>query len=57
MVHGCGWCPPLQLKKLLLEVGNRLHPLLKLGMLRLNDVLEVYDPVGTDIHLITCDVE
>jgi hypothetical protein len=27
----------------LLEVGDRLHPLLKLGILRLNCVLEVYD--------------
>jgi hypothetical protein len=32
-------------------------PLIKLGILHLNGVLEVYDPVGTDIHLLTCDVE
>jgi hypothetical protein len=57
MSHECGWCRPLQLQKLLLEVGDRLHPILKLDVLRLNGVLMVDDPVGTDIHLLTSDVE
>jgi hypothetical protein len=57
MVHGCGWCRPLQLQKLLLEVGDRLHPLHKLGVLCLNGVLKVDDPVGMDIHLFVSDVE
>jgi hypothetical protein len=56
MVNGCGWCRPLQLQKLLLEVGDRLYPLLKLGVLRLHVVLKVDDPVGMSIHL-TSDVE
>jgi hypothetical protein len=51
------WCLPLKLQQLLLEVGDHLHPLLKLGVLRLHVVLKVDDPVGTDIHLLTSDVE
>jgi hypothetical protein len=38
-------------------VGDPLRPLLKLGVLRLHMVLKVEDPVGTDIHLLTTDVE
>jgi hypothetical protein len=57
VVNGCGWCWPLQLQKLLLEVGDRLRPLLKLGVLRLCVVLKVDDPVGTSIHLLMSDVE
>jgi hypothetical protein len=38
-------------------VGDPLRPLLKLGVLRLHMVLKVEDPVGTDIHLLTSDVE
>jgi hypothetical protein len=57
VVNGCGWCWPLQLQKLLLEVGDRLRPLLKLGVLRLRVVLKVDDPVGTSIHLLMSDVE
>jgi hypothetical protein len=57
MVNGCGWCRPLQLQKLLLEVGDRLRPLLKLSVLRLHVVLKVDDPVGMSIHLLTSDVE
>jgi hypothetical protein len=57
VVNGCGWCWPLQLQKLLLEVGDRLRPLLKLGVLRLHVVLKVDDPVGTSIHLLMSDVE
>jgi hypothetical protein len=41
----------------MLEVGDHHHPLLMIGILHLNGVLEVYDPVGTDIHLLTCDIE
>jgi hypothetical protein len=57
VVNGCGWCRPLQLQKLLLEVGDRLRPLLKLGVLHLHVVLKVDDLVGTSIHLLTSDVE
>jgi hypothetical protein len=42
---------------MLLEVGNRLRPLLKLDILRLHVVLKVDDPVGMDIHLLTGDVK
>jgi hypothetical protein len=38
-------------------VGDPLRPLLKLGVLHLHMVLKVEDPVGTDIHLLTTDVE
>jgi hypothetical protein len=51
------WCLPLKLQKLLPEVGDCLCPLLKLDVLRVHDVLEVDDPVGTDIHLLMSDVE
>jgi hypothetical protein len=57
MVNGCRWCRRLQLQKLLLEVGDHLRPLLKLGVLRLHVVLKVDDPVGMSIHLLTSDVE
>jgi hypothetical protein len=57
VVNGCGRCRPLQLQKLLLEVGDRLRPLLKLGALCLHVVLKVDDLVGTSIHLLTSDVE
>jgi hypothetical protein len=57
MSHECRWCRPLQLQKLLLEVGDRLRPILKLDVLCLNSVLMVDDPVGTDIHLLASDVE
>jgi hypothetical protein len=39
-----------------LEVGDRLHPLLKLGTLHLKSVLEVYNPVGMDPHLLMSEV-
>jgi hypothetical protein len=42
------WRLPLKLQKLLLEVGDHL----RLDILRLNGVLKVDDPVGTDIHLL-----
>jgi hypothetical protein len=57
VVNGCGWYRPLQLWKLLLEVGNRFHPLLKLDILRLHVVLKVDDPMGTSIHLLTSDIQ
>jgi hypothetical protein len=57
MVHGCGWCRPLQQQKLLLEVGDHLHPLLKFSILCLHMVLNEDDRVGMGIHLLTSDVE
>jgi hypothetical protein len=57
VVNGCGWYWPLQLQKLLLEVGDHLRPLLKLDVLHLHVVLKVDDLVGTSIHLPTSDVE
>jgi hypothetical protein len=57
VVHGCGWYRLLQLQKLLLEVGDHLHPCLKLSLLHLEGMLKVDDPVGTDIHLLPSDVE
>jgi hypothetical protein len=42
---------------LLLEVSHRLRPLLKLSVLRLHIVLKVDNPVGTNMHLLTSDVE
>jgi hypothetical protein len=47
----------MQLQKLLLEVGDHLRPLLKLGTLCLIGVLLVDDPMGMDIHLFMCDVK
>jgi hypothetical protein len=43
-------------QKLLVQVGDCLCPLLKLGVLHLNGVLKVDDPVGIDIHLLLSDV-
>jgi hypothetical protein len=57
VVNGCGWWRPLQLQKLLLEVGDCLRPLLRLDVLHLHVVLKVDAPVGTSIHLLTSDVE
>jgi hypothetical protein len=57
VVDRLGWCLPLKLQKLLLEVGDHLYPLLKLDALHLIGVLKVDDPVGTNIHLLTSDVE
>jgi hypothetical protein len=57
VVNRLKWCLPLKLQKLLLEVGDRLHPLLMLYVLCLHSVLKVEDPMGTDIHLLTGDVE
>jgi cation transport ATPase len=41
----------------MLEVDDHLHPLLKLGILRLHMVLRVDNPMGTGLHLLTGDVE
>jgi hypothetical protein len=46
----------VQHQKLLLEVGDQLHPLLKLGILCLDDVLKMHDRVGGDGYLLTCEV-
>jgi hypothetical protein len=51
------WCLSLKLQQLLLEVSDHLSPLLKLGVLCLNVVLKVVNPVGTDLHLLTGDVD
>jgi hypothetical protein len=50
-------CLPLKLQKLLLGVGDRLCPLLKLDILHLHGVLKVADPIGIDIHLLSSDVK
>jgi hypothetical protein len=49
--------PAPDLQQLLLKVGDRLRPLLKLGILYLHVVLKVDNPVGTGLHLLTSDVE
>jgi hypothetical protein len=51
------WCLPLKLQKLLLEVGNHHHPVLKLSTMHLVGVLKVNNPLGTDMHLLLSDVE
>jgi hypothetical protein len=57
VVLGCGWCLQLQLQKLLLESGDHLRPLLKLGLLRLDDILEMHDRVGPGVHLLPGEVQ
>jgi hypothetical protein len=57
VVDRLGWCLPLKPQKLLLEVDDRLCPLLKLDTLCLVGVLKVDDPMGMDIHLLTSDVK
>jgi hypothetical protein len=47
----------LQLQKLLLEVGDRLCPLIKLGILCLGGILEMHDHVGASVHLLTSEVK
>jgi hypothetical protein len=47
----------LKLQQLLLKVGDRLHPLLKLGILHIDMVLKVDNPLGTGLHLLTGNVE
>jgi hypothetical protein len=42
---------------MLLKVGDRLYPLLKLGVLHLHMVLKVDNPVGTGLHLLPGNVE
>jgi hypothetical protein len=41
---------------MLLEVGDRLRPLLKLYISCLNGILEMHDRVGPGVHLITSKV-
>jgi hypothetical protein len=38
-------------------VEDHLCPLLKLGVLHLNDILEMHDPVGTGVHLLTSEIK
>jgi hypothetical protein len=52
-----GWCLHLKLQQLLLKVGDRLCPLLKLDVLYLHVVLKVDNPVGIGLHLLMSDVE
>jgi hypothetical protein len=47
----------LKLQQLLLKVGDRLRPLLKLSVLHIDMVLKVDNPVGTGLHLLTGNVE
>jgi hypothetical protein len=54
---GAGGAGTCNCRKLLLEVGDHLHPLLKLSILRLHVVFKVDDPVGMSIHLLMSDVE
>jgi hypothetical protein len=51
------WCLTLKLQQLMLEVGDHLRPLLKLGVLCLHMVLKVDNPVGTGLHLLPGDVK
>jgi hypothetical protein len=57
VVDRLGWCLPLKLQKLLLEIGDRLYPLLNLDALCLIGTIKVDDLMVTDIHLLTSDVE
>jgi hypothetical protein len=57
LVDRLKWCLPLKLQKLPLEVGDRLHPLLKLNVLRLDGILELHDHVGMGVHLLTSKAE
>jgi hypothetical protein len=47
----------MQLQKLLLDIGDHLHPLLKLEILRRNGIFEVHDHVGPGVHLFTSEVQ
>jgi hypothetical protein len=40
-----------------LEISDSLCPILKLGILRLDGVLEMHDHVGTGVHLLVSDVD
>jgi hypothetical protein len=53
---GVGGAAPVTAEALL-EVGDHLRPLLKFGVMCLNGVLKVDDPMGMDIHLLASDVE
>jgi hypothetical protein len=57
VVDRLGWCLHLKLQQLLLEVGDHLHPLLKLSILCLHMVLKVDNPMDTGLHLLTGDVK
>jgi hypothetical protein len=53
---GCGWHLKLNYLKLLLEIGDHHCPLLKLEVLLLNLVLEVYDHVRALVQHLTSGV-
>jgi hypothetical protein len=53
---GCGWCLKLQHLNLLLKGGNHCCPLLKLELLLLISMLQVYDHMGALIHQLVSDV-
>jgi hypothetical protein len=57
VVGRLGWHLHLNLQQLLLKVGDRLRPLLKLGVLYIHVVLKVDNPMGTGLHLLASDVE
>jgi hypothetical protein len=52
----CGWHLKLKHLKLLLKIDNHRCPLLKLKVLLLDVVLEVYDRVRALVQHLTCDV-
>jgi hypothetical protein len=49
--------PALEAPTALLKIGDHLHPLLKVSILRLHVVLKMDNPVGMGLHLLTGDVE
>jgi hypothetical protein len=49
----CGWHLNLKFVDLVQEVGNLLLPLIELGVLHLNDVLQVHDRVSPSGHLLS----
>jgi hypothetical protein len=53
---GCGWRLELVHLELLLKSGDRRCPLLKLKVLLLDGILEVYNHVGAGVHLLTGEV-
>jgi hypothetical protein len=57
VVGRLGWHLHLNLQQLLLKVGDRLRPLLKLSVLYIHMVLKVDNPMGTGLHLLASDVE
>jgi hypothetical protein len=52
----CGWHLELEHLELLLESGDRRCPLLKLEVLLLDGMLEMYNHMGAGVHLLTSEV-